>query len=89
MKNSIVTAVTEQLSALPENMQQRVLEFVQALRISERRSVSGKQLLRFAGLIPPDDLQLMRQAIALQHRLTLISRDNYFREVEELMFEVW
>jgi len=63
MNNSIIIAVTEQLSILPENLQQKVLEFVQALRISERRGVSGKELVRFAGLIPPDDLQQMREAI--------------------------
>ena len=63
MNNSIITAVIEQLSILPENLQQKVLEFVQALRIAERRGVSGKQLLRFAGSIPPDDLRMMQQAI--------------------------
>jgi hypothetical protein len=28
-----------------------------------RQGVPGRQLLRFAGAIPPDDLDLMRQAI--------------------------
>lgn len=28
-----------------------------------RTGISGKQLLRFAGTIPPDDLQLMQQVI--------------------------
>jgi hypothetical protein len=63
MNTSIATAVAEQISTLPETLQQKVLEFVQALKISERHGVHGKELLRFAGTIPPDDLQLMQKAI--------------------------
>jgi len=63
MNNTLLTQVVEKLSHLPDDLQQRVLEFVQALSESVRRGVSGKQLLRFAGLIPLDDLHLMRLAI--------------------------
>jgi hypothetical protein len=62
MNNSVATAVAEQVSTLPEALQQEVLEFVLALKSSERRGVHGKELLRFAGTISHDDLQLMRQA---------------------------
>jgi len=63
MNNAIVTQVVEKLSRLPDNLQQKVLEFVQALTASAQHGVPGKQLLRFAGAIALDDLQLMRYAI--------------------------
>ncbi len=63
MNNTIVSTVVEQLAMLPDDLQRQVLEFVQTLKVSVRRGVSGKQLLRFAGFIPLDDLHLMRQAI--------------------------
>jgi len=61
--NTIVTQVIEKLSRLPDELQRKVLEFVQALTVSARHGVPGGQLLRFAGVIPLDDLQLMRLAI--------------------------
>ena len=63
MKNNITIQVVEHLEALPDNLQRQVLEFVQALHLLAQRGVSGKQLLQFAGTIPPDDLELMREAI--------------------------
>jgi hypothetical protein len=59
----VVTKVVEQLETLPENLQQQVLAFVQALRTTLQPGIPGKQLLRFAGAIPADDLHLMQQAI--------------------------
>jgi len=63
MSNTIRAKVIEQLETLPENLQGQVLEFVQALQMRVRRGVPGKKLLRFAGAIPLDDVELMRQAI--------------------------
>ncbi|MEP1060165.1 hypothetical protein [Phormidium sp. FACHB-592] len=40
-----------------------MLEFVRSLVKAEVRGTPGQQLLRFAGSIPSDDLQLMREAI--------------------------
>lgn len=60
---TLVDRVMEQLKTLPYEMQWRVLEFTRALAVSAPRGVSGIYLLRFAGTIPLDDLQLMRQAI--------------------------
>jgi len=61
--SSTIAKVVEQLETLPENLQQRVLAFVQTLRTVVRSGIPGKWLLRFAGAIPLDDLQLMQQAI--------------------------
>ncbi len=60
---TLVDKVVDQLKTLPYEMQWRVFEFTRALAISVPRGVPGLQLLRFAGAIPLDDLQLMRQTI--------------------------
>ncbi|MBM4465163.1 MAG: hypothetical protein FJ014_06385 [Chloroflexi bacterium] len=63
MNTFVMDKVVEQLKALPHELQWRVLEFTRALAVSIPRGVPGQQLLRFAGVIPLDDLQLMRLAI--------------------------
>ncbi|MEB3181373.1 MAG: hypothetical protein VKL59_20410 [Nostocaceae cyanobacterium] len=63
MNISIIDEVIEQLRVMPQHLQLQVLEFVRTLVKAEVRGTNGRQLLRFAGSIPPDDLQLMREAI--------------------------
>ena len=63
MSVTIKMKVIEQLETLPENLQRKVLVFMQGLQSVAGRGVPGKQLLRFAGSIPLDDLELMQQAI--------------------------
>ena len=63
MNTPVADKVIEQLKTLPNDLQWRVLEFTRALATSAPHGVPGKQLLRFAGTIPVNDLQLMRQAI--------------------------
>lgn len=63
MNISIIDEVIEQLRSMPQHLQWRVLEFAQSLVKSQVRGIPGRQLLRFAGSIPPEDLQLMRKAI--------------------------
>lgn len=63
MDTSIVTQVVERLSLLPDSLQRRVLEYVQALDVSVHQDVPGAQLLQFAGTIPMDELQVMQTAI--------------------------
>ncbi|MFI5340087.1 MAG: hypothetical protein ACHQ7N_09640 [Candidatus Methylomirabilales bacterium] len=63
MITPILDKVIEQLKALPHELQWRVLEFTRALALSAPHGVPGQQFLRFAGTIPPDDLQRMREAI--------------------------
>ena len=63
MNTPIVKEVVDQLRTLPYELQQRVLEFARALAQSPLRGVPGKQLLRFAGAIPRDEVQRMREAI--------------------------
>ena len=63
MDVSIVEKVVEQLKALPQELQWRVLEFTRSLSISNPHGISGMQLLRFAGAIPLDDVEIMREVI--------------------------
>ncbi|MGL5080832.1 MAG: hypothetical protein ACRC8A_05045 [Microcoleaceae cyanobacterium] len=63
MNIPIIDEVVEQLKVMPQHLQWQVLEFVRTLVKAEVRGTPGSQLLRFAGSIPIDDLQLMREAI--------------------------
>ena len=63
MEASIVDKVVEQLKALPNELQWRVLEFTRALSLSAPHGVSGRQLLHFSGAVSLSDAKLMREAI--------------------------
>jgi hypothetical protein len=63
MSIPIIDEVTEQLSLMPQHLQQQVLEFVRSLVKSKMQGTPGQQLLQFAGSIPLDDLHLMCEAI--------------------------
>jgi hypothetical protein len=63
MNNSIVEKVIEQLQFLPQELQWRVLEFTRTLAASNPRGVAGFQLIRFAGAIPMNDVQIMKETI--------------------------
>jgi hypothetical protein len=63
MNIPIIDEVVEQLKVMPQSLQRQVLEFVRSLVKVEVRGTPGQQLLRFAGAIPSDDLELMREAI--------------------------
>jgi hypothetical protein len=55
--------ILEQLEQLAEVQQKQVLEFAQSLASSKPLGEPGANLLRWAGLIPPDDLREMERAI--------------------------
>jgi len=63
MDTPIIEKVVDQLRTLPDELQMRVLEFMRTLKPHAPHGVPGKQLLRFAGAIPPKDVQRMREAI--------------------------
>lgn len=63
MNTFIVDQVIEQLKGLPYELQWRVFEFTRALAMSAPHGIAGHHLVRFAGLIPHDDLQRMQLAI--------------------------
>ena len=61
--SSIKKEIVEQLDHLPPELQRRVLDFTRALTSSSPKGVPGNQLLRFAGILKPEDAQAMAQAI--------------------------
>jgi hypothetical protein len=63
MSDMIISKVVEQLRTMPDNKQQEVLVFTRRLKDSAPVGIPGKNLLQFAGTIPPEDLEIMRQAI--------------------------
>ena len=63
MTNAVVTQVVNHLESMPLDLQEQVLAFVQSLDTALRRGVAGQQLVRFAGKIDEDDLDLMSHAI--------------------------
>lgn len=63
MNTPILDEVVEHLKVMPQDLQLQVLEFIRSLTEPKIKGVSGQQLLRFAGAISADDIQLMREAI--------------------------
>jgi hypothetical protein len=55
--------ILEQLDRLPDEQQKQVLEYVRTLDTSLSIGVAGKDMIRFAGFIPIEDIQQMEQAI--------------------------
>jgi hypothetical protein len=53
----------QHFSPLSIDQQRQVLDFARALASARPRGVAGRQLLRFAGAIKPDDLDMISQAI--------------------------
>ena len=63
MSDLVITQIVQQTEILPADLQQQVLDYAKKLAAFVRQGAPGEKLLRFAGAIPADDLQLMRQAI--------------------------
>ncbi|MGB0564138.1 MAG: hypothetical protein ACPGVO_20405 [Spirulinaceae cyanobacterium] len=63
MSTSIIDKVVEHLHLMPQNLQQKVLNFTQTLSTKPIQGTPGHRLLRFAGAIPSADLHLMQTAI--------------------------
>ena len=63
MSDLIINEVVQQLRTLPNNLQKEVLVFTRQLKRPARIGIPGKNLLQFAGVVPHEDLDTMRQAI--------------------------
>ncbi len=63
MQNEIISEVAERMESLPYNLQERALQFIRKLNLSEKSGVHGRSLLKYAGSIPLDDLKIMSEAI--------------------------
>lgn len=63
MSISIKQEIIEQLDKLPIGMQKRVLDFTQALVLSMPKGMTGKDLMKYVGIISPEDAKAMQKAI--------------------------
>jgi tRNA(fMet)-specific endonuclease VapC len=81
-------------SGRPQTNRARVDEFAANSAVlgcdtdTARRYGEVKNALRLKGRPPPEN-DIWIAAIALQHGLTLITRDGHFNEVDDLTVEVW
>lgn len=63
MSGNLEGEIGQQLRILPPNEQRRVLDFARALVLSKPQGIPGKELIRFAGTIPNEELQRINAAI--------------------------
>ncbi len=63
MNSEIISEAAEQMANLPYNLQEKALDFIKRLTLPDKSGVSGRNLLKYAGLIPLDDLNIMKDVI--------------------------
>ena len=63
MAMPIASEIYEKVQILPNNFQYQVLSFVRTLETLTQEGTPGKNLLKFAGTIPLEDLNTMRETI--------------------------
>ena len=64
MDNSTtIQEIVQRLENLSPGQQRQVLDFTLELSGESPKGISGKELLEFAGLFPPEDLEEMKRAI--------------------------
>ncbi len=63
MSDSFAHEINQQLAHLTPGQQQDVLSFVRSLGTESGKGTPGKELLKFAGSIPHEDLEAMKAAI--------------------------
>jgi hypothetical protein len=75
LNSSIEKELLDQLSKLAFEQQRMVLNFARALALAVPIGTPGKELLRFAGAIELDDLNIMADAI--QEGCEQVNRDEW------------
>lgn len=64
MKNpTTIQEIVDRLDKLTPGQQRQVLDFTLELSGESPKGISGKELLEFVGLFPPEDLEEIKQAI--------------------------
>jgi hypothetical protein len=67
--------IVNEIGRLDYGNQRRVLDFVKALASAGGKGVPGKHLLSFASVIPPEDLEEIRNAI--EENCEKVDRDEW------------
>ncbi len=70
MNNEIVSETVEQMANLPYHLQEKALKFIKELTLPGKKGVPGRNLLKYAGVIPRDDLKTMSEVIENDCRKT-------------------
>lgn len=63
MNNEIISEAAAQMAKLPYKLQERALNFIKELTLPVKSGVPGRNLLKYAGSIPSDDLNIMSDVI--------------------------
>ena len=63
MSSSTYNLIAKRLENLPEEMQKKVLKFVNSLQKTGQKGVPGTSLTKFAGCISAEDLAIMKKEI--------------------------
>ncbi len=62
-KSTTIQEIVQRLENLSPGQQRQVLDFTLELSGESPKGISGKELLEFVGLFPPEDLEEIKQAI--------------------------
>jgi hypothetical protein len=63
MSHLLKSKIIEQIEYLSDEQKKKTLDYMYSLKGTDKQGVSGKNLLRFAGAIPEEELRLMEEAI--------------------------
>ena len=61
--STTIQEIVDRLEKLSPGQQRQVLDFTLELSGEPPKGISGKELLEFVGLFPPEDLEEIKQAI--------------------------
>jgi len=62
-EKTIIYEIIEKLEQLSEQQQKQILEYVKPMLQGAPQGTPGRELLRFAGAIPMEEIEQIRQAI--------------------------
>jgi Cu2+-containing amine oxidase len=63
MAHPIKDRIISELESLSQDQQQKLLDYVLSLKLSNKKVTSGKDLMSFTGAISKEDLAVMEKAI--------------------------
>ena len=63
MNQVLIEKVNHQLEMLPDDVIDRILQFITTLKSQVIKGVPGTKLMKFAGTISPEDAECMLEAV--------------------------
>ncbi len=68
MEKNILPEMVDNFNSLPVHLQEHVLKYIKQLKNDLSNKKNATNLSRFAGSIPPEDLEIMRETIEKECR---------------------